>query len=249
MDPRAQGDAQHLVHRLEDAGTFISHMYGEQGVMFPEHPGQGRKFLFPAVGAGGIDEPQGHSKGPRLQFPGQEVLHGLQFLRGGIPVVKPHHRRPQSAVPHQQAVVGGAAVGLHRLLVVLQVVQAGELQISHRQLQLAEKVLLIGSQALRGIGQDGGAAVAHNLSGYPLIEFALRLVVHQGAGIRVAVDVDKAGGHRKAGGVQHPSGLAGRNGLLGNAGNPAILNAEAGPVWLSSGPVHNQSILNDEVIH
>ena len=222
-------------------------MDGEQGVVLLQHLGQLHQLLPLAEGAGGIDQPQGHTEGARLQLPLQQVLQLLHLLRFRVPVHKAHHRPPQGAVAHQLAVVGGAAVVRHHPGVLL---QAGHSQLGQApggQLQLAEEVAADLVPALRRAGQDGDAAVAGDLGGDALVQLALRLIVHQGAGVRVSVDVDEAGGHRQSGHVHHLPGLLAA--LRGDAGDAPLPDADVSGIGLGTLPVHHRAAPQDQIIH
>ena len=132
MYTRAEGNAEHLIHRFKNVRSLVAHMNRKQCFVFLKHFRQLHQLLLRSIGARWIDEPQRHAEGTRLKLMGQKRLHVLQFQAGRGAVLKPHHCRPQGPVAYEHPIVRSTAVVLYGPPIVLQMIQAVEPQVSYR---------------------------------------------------------------------------------------------------------------------
>ena len=239
LDSRLAGDAYRFVERLEELVALVPDMSRIDASAPGHNPAEGDELVGPGEASGRVFEPAREPEGAGGQGFGDERLHLRLFLGPRSPVLEPHSRSADRAVPDERPIIQPQA----------SLLEAGE---ERREVPPAELEAVLSAEKVcpllefgGGDGDRGRAALAADQDGHALTGGAVGRRVDEKLGIGVVMDVDEPGRDGPAPDVENGPASAGQDSsdLL----DPGTDEADIGFQGRAAEAVVNEPALEDEV--
>ena len=236
------GHSEHLLQRLHDAVALLAHVDGDG----PAGPAQGSEGAQQPVGIvkalRRVPQAQGDAQSPVGEGLLQEGVERMKLLLCQRTGVKACRAAPQCAHAHQHARVERAE---GRACLGAVIGQGGEPvpggHFSHDGAQIVQHRPAVGAIHRR----ERQSAVAVDEGGQALGQLRLAEARGEQRRVRVAVQVDEAGGQGPPGGIDGMAG--GRAVQVSHSGNGAAGDAHVGGIYIGAGAIRHGGV-SDQVI-